>query len=419
MNECYLVQNSSRDRVKFLHLKVENDTMSSVWGLIGGKTQSTSNTFSAINPGKANELAPPAAALADFYKKKAQKIKNGYREVKDLNNIDDIKVDTIDFDNPPTSFCPSKPISKPKAFPKNYEFQIKENGMCHYAFIGTNGDIKLFTRRMDNHTAKYPGIVGALSAYRIPPKSVIGIEFVVSPGIGNHQENFHHIQKINKTDCLNGKLQNQDQIKAIDYQKDHRVRGCVFYIYYWDGREILEVSKSLILAEVMFEKREKNLALYQPKKALVESIEEANTYIKSQRGNIEGLVLWDCEDQIDIGFSGKPKRKAAYKVKITLETDVVAYDWEEGNGKRQGKIGALKIGKYHNGELVEMGTVGSGITDETADPAYWTFPCVIEIKYDAQNKNGHFIFPRISKVHEDKTPEECILEKGEIDEETL
>ena len=152
MNECYLVQNSSRDRVKFLHLKVENDTMSSVWGLIGGKTQSTSNTFSAINPGKANELAPPAAALADFDRKKARKIKNGYREVKDLNNIDKVTVDVIDFDNPPTSFCPSKPIAQPtekqfgKALSGNYEFQIKENGMCHYAFIGTNGDIKLFTR---------------------------------------------------------------------------------------------------------------------------------------------------------------------------------------------------------------------------------------------------------------------------------
>jgi len=418
MNECYLVQNSSRDRVKFLHLKVENDTMSSVWGLIGGKTQSTSNTFSAINPGKANELAPPAAALADFYKKKAQKIKNGYREVKDLNNIDKVTVDVIDFDNPPTSFCPSKPISKPKAFPKNYEFQIKENGMCHYAFIGTNGDIKLFTRRMDNHTAKYPGIVGALSAYRIPSKSVLGIEFVVSPGRGNHQENFRHIQKINKTDCLNGKLQNQDQIKATHYQKDHPVRGCVFFAYYINGKELTHVSDSLNYIRTRFTEINLSTALYRPVIVPVTSVEDAHLFLQSKRGNIEGLVLWDLDDSVHIGFSGEPKRKAAYKVKITLETDVVAYDWEEGNGKRQGKIGALKIGKYHNGELVEMGTVGSGITDETADPAYWTFPCVIEIKYDAQNKNGHFIFPRISKVHEDKLPEECILEENGSNSET-
>jgi len=408
MTECYLVQNSSKDRIKFLHLKVEKDTMHSTWGLLGGKTQNTSNTYGSINTGKANELSPVDAAIADFDRKKARKVKNGYREVPDLNNITQVKEDVIDFDNPPTSFCPSKPISKaPKKLPKNYEFQIKENGMCHYAFIGTTGDIKLYTRRMDDHTAKYPGIVGALSAYRIPQKSILGIELVVSPGHGNHQENFHHIQKINKTDCLKGKLKTQDQIMAINYQKDHRVRGCVFYAFYIAGEEILDVSKSLAYIKTLFPVRSDKSAMYQPWVVKADSMKEAKTYIRSKKGNIEGLVLWDLDDQIDIGFSGKPKRRAAYKVKLVLDTDVVATGWEEGKGKRQGMIGSLKIGQYDNtGSFIELGTVG-GLTDEQADPSGWNFPCVVEIKYDAQNSNGHFIFPRFSKIHEDKLPEDC------------
>jgi len=427
MNECYLVQNSSRDRVKFLHLKVENNTMKSVWGLLDGKTQQTSNTYDFINEGKANELSPAAAAIADFERKKKRKIKNGYREVPNLKNIDTIngaaKLDTIDFDNPPTSFCPSKPFSKstPKKLEKvlsgNYEFQVKENGMCHYAFVGTNGEIKLFTRRMDDHTAKYPGIVGALSAYRIPPKSVLGIELVVSPGHGNHQENFRHIQKINKTDCIKGKLKTQDQIKALDYQKDHPVRGCVFFIYYWNEIEMWKKNtmQSRGYINSIFEPRKKGVTLYAAKEIDVSSMGKAIKWLEVQRGNVEGLVLWNLDDMVDVGFSGKPKRKAAYKVKITLETDVVAYGWEKGKGKKQELIGALKIGKYDaDKNLIKLGTAGSGLTDEMSDPSIWTFPCVIEIKYDAQNKNGHFIFPRFVKVHEDKKPEECTLEENEI-----
>jgi len=421
MNECYLVQNSSRDRVKFLHLKVENDTMESVWGLMGGKTQRTSNTYDFINEGKANELSPAAAAVSDFERKKKRKIKNGYREVNSLDEVESVKLDVIDFDNPPTSFCPSKPISTgtqkklDKVMSGNYEFQIKENGMCHYAFIGTTGEIRLYTRRMDDHTEKYPAIIGALRAYRIPPKSVLGIELVVSPGSGNHQANFRHIQKINKTDCNKGKLM-PSQDNAHAYQTLHPVRGCVFFIYYWNGIEWWEKDtiSSLTLIEQKFEQRKKGTALYAAKPIQALTIEDAKKYLISKNGNIEGLVLWDLDDKVDVGFSGKPKRRAAYKIKIVLEDDVVAYGWEEGKGKRQGKIGSLLIRKYGQNEpgsplwIKNLGTVG-GLTDKMAEPSAWTFPCVIEIKYDAKSKDGNYIFPRFSKIHEDKQVEDCVI----------
>ena len=60
--ECYLVQPNQHGKIKYLHLVVEDDTMTSSWGQLGGAEQETSNTYDYINEGKSNELSPEEAA---------------------------------------------------------------------------------------------------------------------------------------------------------------------------------------------------------------------------------------------------------------------------------------------------------------------------------------------------------------------
>jgi len=425
--EHYLVQNSSQGRIKFLHLSLVGEDMQSVWGLIGGKTQTKMTSYQPKNVGRSNEMSIMDVAIADIERKVARKVKNGYRIVPDLDNIGTAaEPDKMDFDNPPTSFCPSKPISQPtakhieKATAGTHIYQVKENGMCHYAFFGSTGKVRIFTRRMNDHTAKYPGIALNLKQACIPKNSVLGIELVVSPGIGNHQENHKYMQQISKVDTHKGELKD-DLTESFARQQKNQVRGCVFSIYYWDSEEIWKKksNESLILIETKFHSRDNGNRLYAPKSIPLRGIEQARTWLKQQKGMIEGLVLWDLDDKVDVGFSGKPKRRASYKIKIVLETDVIAYGWEEG--KTKGEIGSLLIGKLNKdhglpvgvfdaSQLIEMGKVGSGLKGDLLDPANWDFPQVIEIKYDVQNPNGSFIFPRFSKVHEDKVPAECIQE---------
>ena len=155
---------------------------------------------------------------------------------------------------------------------------------------------------------------------------------------------------------------------------------------------------------------------FMPKVLPFRTAGEITNYLESKKKIEEGLVIWDLSKPVEVSFSGTPKRRACYKRKQPLETDVVIYDWIEGSGDLQGKVGSLKIGKYDTeGNFIDLGRV-AGLKDYMAEIDFWTFPCVIEIIYDEQFPTGKFQFPRYSKTHEDKTPDECILEEGEITE---
>ena len=67
--------------------------------------QKTSAKYDYINKGKANELSPEAAALEDFERKIDTKIREGYVPEEEFTE----NISEMNFDNVPTSFCPSKP----------------------------------------------------------------------------------------------------------------------------------------------------------------------------------------------------------------------------------------------------------------------------------------------------------------------
>jgi ATP-dependent DNA ligase len=124
------------------------------------------------------------------------------------------------------------------------------------------------------------------------------------------------------------------------------------------------------------------------------------------------MVVWNIDENAEITYNGKPNRRACYKLKAKEEDDVVAYGYTEGSGSKQGKVGSLLIGKYNKeGEMVEMGSVGTGLKIKEGDCEIenWTFPCVIEIEYEQQFETGRYQFPVFIKKHGDKIPEEVVL----------
>lgn len=419
--ETYLVQPNDRGKIKFLHLMVEGDTMTTEWGLIGGAVQETSNTYGYINEGKSNELTPEDAAIADFERKRDKKIKEGYREVESLELAEDTAVlDEIDFDNPPTSFAPSKPIKTISdgmlnALIKsgNASIQIKENGLCHFIVVTSTGTPKILTRRMDDHTPKYPSIVEAtkelIQRGSIGPKTILMAEFVTN-GFKRHMDSFNWMQRISKSNTNKGKCL-PSQVKAHALQKEHRVRACVFHIPYLNGDKLWDDPYYAVYDEMLHRippKSEGHHFFIPPTINNVASAEELDEFLRKREGIIEGAVVWDFNDAIEITFNGKPRRRACYKRKIIYEDDVIAYDWMEGQGDHQGGIGALYIGKLHHetGEMVPMGRVGSGLKDTEIDPSLWKFPCVVNIEYQQRFPDGPYQFPAFKGIHGDKIPEE-------------
>ena len=107
MKEIKLVQ-----KTKYIVLVLDGDTLTSRWGKIGGKEQTTSHTYKTINAGKSNELTPEDAALADFFRKSEKKKREGYQQVDEIKEFVESKEETLNFDDPQTSFTLSKPVTK-------------------------------------------------------------------------------------------------------------------------------------------------------------------------------------------------------------------------------------------------------------------------------------------------------------------
>lgn len=417
MIESKLVQ---KDR--YIIISVDGDTVTSKWGKIGGKEQTTSHTYDFINKGKANELSPIDAALADFDRKVEKKMKEGYKEVLEIKEITEDEGD-LDFDAPQTSFTLSKPITKiadkklQELLNKNQAIlQEKENGMCHWVVLDSKSNVSIYTRRMNDHTRKYPGIVEEFKKI-FPPgekseNSVFGVELIVD--CEDHHRGFRLLQEISKSDTLKGELK-ESQERSYELQETNPVRACVFCCLYGNGAPVwrMDYEFNRELLNNMLPTKDQNTTLFRPVELNFTNVAEIKEYLRENEKRLEGIVCWDKKSGVEVSFDGKPKRRASYKIKVPKETDVVAWGWVEGTGDHQGKIGALRIGKYRDGALLDYGKVGSGLSDEICDPEGWDFPCVIEIEYEYHEPTGKFKFPRFSKIHEDKVPSECIAEEGE------
>ena len=424
MPTVHLVQPSSTGKIKFITLTLENDTLTRVWGLMGCKTQTTSNTYKTINEGKANELNPARAAKADFDRLISDKCKEGYKVTESLTAATTAELDTMDFDNPPKSFAPAKPIKKieneaiDKLLSKGQAIITrKENGLRHFIFIGTKSQITIYTRRMDDHTAKYPHLVDYVKSLKLPPCTVLDTELVVDP-LGkypNHTAAFRLMQSISKKDTTGGKLK-ADQSESFARQKVNPVRGMVFHILFFEGEPLWTRPYHQIWVRLQgfFPPVEAGAPLYHPIELKLKNSAEVDAWITKNKKDFEGLVIWDQLGVAELVFTGKPKRKACYKRKGLLETDVIAVGYEEGTGENQGKIGAFLIAQYdEKGKLVDLGKCGTGLSDADREISKYKFPFVLMVEYAERFPGGKMQFPCCCGEHPDKKPEECIFEEDE------
>jgi len=432
MEETILVQRHSTGRVKFVTLSLDGDTLNREWGLLKGKVQKTSHTYDYINKGKANELNSEEAALADYFRIIEKKTKEGYITTESLDVLPDLENNNMNFENLPEQFCCSKPhteISKSKLDKLKEEhkakFFIKENGLCHYILVTDTNEIKIYTRRIDDHTRKYPKIVEAVQAIGYPPNTLLIVELTIDPALNlPHMESFNLMSSISRSDTLEGKVK-ENITQTLFLQEQHPVKAVVFNMLFHNGEDLTSLSYSSIINlyidyfdnyKLEIFDAPKQIVLIKPFELFFDSYDQAFAWAEENKKKYEGLVVWDVTANAEITYNGKPNRRACYKLKASQEDDVVAYDWKEGTGAKQGKIGSLLIGKYNlKGQMIPMGNVGSGLKIKEGDCEVenWTFPCVIEITYDQKFPTGKYQFPRFNKKHEDKVPSDIIIDDME------
>lgn len=121
----------------------------------------------------------------------------------------------------------------------------------------------------------------------------------------------------------------------------------------------------------------------------------------------EGLVAKEVNSEYEVG-----KRRATWKKwKISQTQDCVVLGTTEPKGLRKG-FGSLKLGAYDSdGNLQEIGLVGSGFREEDIEQVLQilsrTSLLVVEVEFRNWSKTGKLIEPRFKGVRLDKSVSEC------------
>ena len=423
---------------KVIIFELQNDILTRSWGLLNGSMQTKSTKFKPKNIGKTNEKSSTVVAKEDFARQVEKKCKNGYRVVDDIT-IEDIEKewkqnDTMSFEQLPTNFAPAKPIktndfSKTKILSMIKELlnknacivTMKYNGLRHFVVVGENG-IKIYTRRCDDHTVKYPTLVDIITKINLPAGTILDCELYIKQKDipkemfdreSDHMDRFQRVCSISKSDVSAG-IPKDVLFKTPERIAETPVSLAIFDVLYYNTNKIYMHpyrARQTLIKEI--DKASESDYIHAAAAIQLDSNSSPQEVynILDELEDWEGLVIWDADSPTEVQMNGKSKRIGCFKLKPEYEDDFVAYEYEETVARGPGKIGRLKIGKYDSdGNIVPMGECGSGITHDLLDISLWSFPCVVEIKYSSKFKDTNRLqFPVFSKIHFEKEPSECTI----------
>ena len=280
---------------------------------------------------------------------------------------------------------------------KDYLFQPKLDG-TRALFI--NGD--LINRRERKIRYRYP----EFHDFKFERDSILDGEVIVYNDKG--LPDFSLLQSREQTE-------NDFKIEllSIKYPATYVVFDCLKYkgeiIVKRPIEERLEILKKTV-------KESKNLQIiYTSEKG-----EEMWNIIKKL--GIEGLI---AKEKGSWYYPGKRNDKWL-KIKAINTIDCVIMGYTLGEGKREETFGALIIGAYKKDELIRLGKVGTGWTDQElkalkkmldkyiikkADKRVWLeLKLVCEVEFLEMTEKGDLRAPSFKRLRLDKNPEDCIIE---------
>jgi len=278
-------------------------------------------------------------------------------------------------------------------------------------------NVAVFSRRMENVTASMPEIV--LAARQITAKSAILDGEAVAIGKDGRPKAFQEILKRFRRKYNVEKLAAQIPLRLF-----------LFDLIYLDGNSVthLPLSERRALLEKITKPNPASYALLadQVLSDSVEAVEEI--YRQALAAGHEGLILKNPSSVYAPGKRGKNW----LKIKPVMETlDLVVIGAKWGEGRRASLLGSYRLGcrDTATGNLLDMGFVATGLTDEALAELTSMFrelillekgmeveikPAVIfEVAYEEIQRSPNYSsgyalrFPRMVAVRDDKSLEEA------------
>ncbi len=278
-------------------------------------------------------------------------------------------------------------------------------------------NVAVFSRRMENVTASMPEIV--LAARQITAKSAILDGEAVAIGKDGRPKAFQEILKRFRRKYNVEKLAAQIPLRLF-----------LFDLIYLDGKSVthLPLTERRALLEKITTQNPASFALLadQVLSDSVEAVEEI--YRQALAAGHEGLILKNPSSVYAPGKRGKNW----LKIKPVMETlDLVVIGAKWGEGRRASFLGSYRLGcrDTATGDLLDMGYVATGLTDEALAELTSMFrelillekgmeveikPAVIfEVAYEEIQRSPNYSsgyalrFPRMVAVRDDKSLEEA------------
>jgi hypothetical protein len=441
---------TGREKPLIWRIQVE-DATETIWhGVLGGKQQKTSHTYSGVNIGKSNEVSPRVYALDRAERKILMKEREGYLEYKNgkpgIQRGDAILPGrelplNLAFYKPDNSL--SVHLLK-LARAGEALFGRKRNGMM-YVIRTLEDDVELYSRRMlrgmhletqtweERFGHLYSEVLSMLMEGTIPPHSLILGE-LVSDRRG--QDDFTHVQSVTKAktdkaleyqkkggylafyvwdiaqwdgELILGEWTNEDRLNLV--MKVFEGRDHLMPIDLWDAEDVWSVGKEAVLARHPGWIFRKQRSQY-PYKACFSSEDdkEGRTYSIDELAQEvakykewEGWVVVDPKGVLgdrSMNFRGKPDRPGQFsgKLKPEWEDDFIA-EWDPeggdgsyGTGKNQGMVGSMALYQLNSaGDPVYISDVSGGIRTKYGKD-YTTGP----LREDLSDKNAYPIVVEVT-----------------------
>src|SRR4051794_557684 len=224
----------------------------------------------------------------------------------------------------------------------NWAFEVKWDGVRAIGYV-EGGRIRLASRRANNITARYPELreLGrALGTHEaVLDGEVVAFDDAGRPSFQRLQRRMH--------------LTSEAQVRRL--AQSDPVVYVIFDLLFLDGHPTLELT---------YEQRRKlllELGLNGPAwQTPAHHVGDGAALLAASRAQgLEGIVA----KRLDCPYTPGRRSSGWVKVKNVRRADVVVGGWIEGEGGRSGKLGALAVGWYEDGELFYGGRVGSGFTE--------------------------------------------------------
>jgi DNA ligase-1 len=237
-------------------------------------------------------------------------------------------------------------VGKPAAFEYKYDgFRMMINKL-------EDGEVKIFTRRLEEVSEQFPDIIEFVKKYIDAKSFIVDCEAVGYDSVNKKYKTFQNIsQRIKR------KYEIEKLIKEIP------VALRIFDVIYYNGKSYLDKSyeeRRRLLEKIV---KEKDWEVLLAKRIVTDNLEEAEEFFREALDDgQEGLMVKGLDKLY------KPGARIGYGVKwkpIDKDFDLVITGAEWGNGKRAGWLTSFDVScKDENDNLLEIGKVGSGIKEK-------------------------------------------------------